>query len=363
MECSSESSAWLYYPEQLSAIEVSSAEGLYRRVRDSLGGLKFHERRFELAGHPVSLQATTEPLLERLYGAFRHLPACPGDPSLSIRIAECPCSGLPDAVTLEGGQTVGGHRFWISPDKRYFCHTLLASGSWYCIDRAASEIVGSVESVNRMSTFEQAKPVVRPLLLWLEQCRLMPVHAGMVSWRGKGILLGGHAGSGKSTASLSSLQAGLRMLAEDYTLLEQMADGTFTAHSLYNSAWVEADHLWRFPGLAERAIPGDEMANGKCILMLYETHPAQFLISAPVEYLVLPRVRAGGKTALYTASRADALKRCALESMVTLTRLGGAELDRLTRLVRSVDCYWLDLGVDLDQVGVLLKALVEQDPD
>lgn len=346
----------------MRTIGISSAEGLYRRLRDSLGNLKFHERRFEIAGHPVSLQATTEALLERLYGAFRHLPACPGDPSLSVRIAERPCSGLPDAVTLEGGQTVGGHKFWISPDKRYFCHTLLASGSWYCIDRAASEIVGSVESVNRMSTFEQAKPVVRPLLLWLEQCRLIPVHAGMVSWRGRGILFGGQGGSGKTTASLSSLQSGLKMLAEDYTLLEQMANGTFTAHSLYSSAWVESDHLWRFPGLADRAIPGDDMANGKCILMLHETHPAHLLISAPVEYLVLPRVRVGGRTALHTARRADGLKRFALESMVTLTRLGGAELDRLTRLVQSLNCYWLDLGVDLDRVGVLLKNLVEQDP-
>jgi hypothetical protein len=54
------------------------------------------------------------------------------------------------------------------------------------------------------------------------------------------------------------------------------------------------------------------------------------------------------------------LKRFALESMVTLTRLGAHELDRLTRLVHSVDCYWLDLGADLDQVGALLKNLVEQ---
>jgi len=345
----------------LNTTGISAAERLYGEVCESLENLEFRERRFWLAGHTVSLQANTEVLLEHLYGAFHHLSISPGAPSLSIRIGvdECRCFAPDNA--LDGGQTVGGHRFWTSPDRRYFSHTLLASGSWYCIDRAAGEIVGLVRSVSHMATFEQAKPAVRPLLLWLEQCGLTPVHAGMVSWRGKGILFGGRGGSGKSTASLSSLLAGLDLLGEDYTLLEQTEAGAFAGHSLYNSAWVEADHLWRFPGLAGRAIPGDQMANGKCILLLHETHPKQLISVAPVRYLVLPRVCPDGKTALHKASRADGFKRFALESMVTLTRLGAAELDRLRQLVQSVDCYWLDLGADLDQVGVLLKDLVERE--
>lgn len=339
---------------------MNPAEGLYRRVRDSLDRLIFQERRFLLAANPISLQANTEPLLERLHGAFAHLPASMGGAVLRIRIAERRAFDVPAPDALEGGQTVGAHRFWTSPDRRYFCHTLLPSGSWYCIDRAGNEIVGCVESVERMSTFERAKPVVRPLLLWLEQRGLTPVHAGMVSWRGTGILFGGRGGSGKSTASLASLQAGLDMLAEDYTLLEEI-DGAFLAHSLYSSAWIEDGHLGRFRGLQDHAISGDEAANGKSILLLHEMYPHRFRVSAPVRYLVLPRVRPGGRTALSRASRADGMKRFALESMVTLTRLGAAELERLTRLVHSVECYWLDLGADLDQVGVLLKNLVEQE--
>jgi hypothetical protein len=344
----------------LKFVAANPAEELYRRVRDLLDNVSFQERRFSLAGNPISLQATTAPILERLHGAFGHLAASRSEAALTVRITEAPGSGLVDAGTFERGQTVGGHRFWTSPDRRYFCHTLLASGSWYCIDRAENEIVGCVESVDRMSTFEQAKPVVRPLLLWLEQRGLTPVHAGMVSWRGTGILFGGRGGSGKTTASLAALQAGLDMLAEDYTLLEETGPGVFLAHSLYSSAWIEEHHLWRFQRLADRAIPGDQTANGKSILLLHEIYPNRFRASTPIRYLVLPRVREGGRTALCRASRADGLKRFALESMVTLTRLGTNELARLTRLVHSVECYWLDLGADLDQVGVLLKNLVEQ---
>ncbi len=345
----------------MTITDASVAGRLYGEIWDSLENLEFRECRFWLAGHTVSLQATTEVLLERLYGAFRHLPISAGVPSLRIRIAEDDYIGFAAGDSLEGSQTVGGHRFWTSPDRRYCCHTLLPSGSWYCVDRGAGEVVGLVRSVNQMTTFEQAKPVVRPLLLWLEQRGLTPVHAGMVSWQGKGILFGGMGGSGKSTASLSCLEAGLDMLAEDYTLLEQTEGGTFIGHSLYNSAWVHADHLWRFPALADGANPGDEMAGGKCILLLHETHSKQFINVAPVQYLVLPRVRPGGKTTLHKASRADGFKRFALESMVTLTRLGAAEIDRLRQVVQSVDCYWLDLGADLDQVGVLLKDLVERE--
>jgi len=340
---------------------ISPAEALYRQIQESLRNLKYHERRFLLAGRPVSLQATKEDLLEHLYRAFDHLPETAAAPELTIRIGEQHCADLINVDALDGGQTVGGHRFWVSADNRYFSHTLLSSGSFYCIDRAANEIVGCVESVDRMSTFERAKPVVRPLLLWLEQCGLTPVHAGMVSWRGKGILFGGRGGSGKSTASLSSLRAGLNMLAEDYTLLERAGERDFIAHSLYNSAWVEAEHLHRFPGLEQFAIPGDEMAKGKSILLLREIYPDRFLPSTPVWYLVLPQVCPGGQTALRRASRSEALKRFALESLVTLTRLGTAELNRLVALVHSVDCYWLDLGRNLDQVGVLLKNLVDGD--
>jgi len=342
-------------------VAISPAEALYRHIQESLRNLNCHERRFLLAGRPVSLQATADGLLELLYQAFDHLPVSAAAPELTIRIGEKHCADFISADALAGGQTVGGHRFWVSPDNRYFSHTLLSSGSFYCIDRAANEIVGCVESADRLSTFERAKPVVRPLLLWLEQCGLTPVHAGTVGWQGKGILFGGRAGSGKSTASLSSLQAGLDMLAEDYTLLEPAGERDFIAHSLYNSAWIEAEHLHRFPGLEQFAIHGDEMANGKSILLLREIYPDRFLASAPVRYLILPRVCPGGLTALRRASRSEAIKRFALESLVTLTRLGAAELDRLVAVVHSTDCYWLDLGRNLDEVGVLLKNLAESD--
>lgn len=344
----------------MSTRQPSTAERLHVQLSEALDGRAFCERRFHLAGKTVRLQATSDELLRHLYGAFEHLAVASSAPDLEIRIGEGAVWTPPPDHALSDGQSVGGHRYWTSPDRRYFSHTIVTSGSWYCVDRVRGRIAGWVRSTNGMSTFERAKPVVRPLLLWLEQCGLTPVHTGLVSWRGSGIMLGGRGGSGKTTAALASLEAGLDMLAEDYTLIRETGAGDFEGHSLYSSAWVEADHLWRFPGLAGGAVAGDEMAGGKCIMMLHDGHAGRLAAVAPVHYLVLPRVRANGRTALHPATRADGLKRFALETMVTLTRLGTAELQRLTRLVRTVDCYWLDLGADLDQVGVLLKALVER---
>jgi len=79
--------------------------------------------------------------------------------------------------------------------------------------------------------------------------RLVPLHAGCVAHDGRGVLLMGASGSGKSTVVLHSLLGGLDVLAEDSVLVEpQKLRATGVASFLH----IRRDSL-RFITAAQRA--------------------------------------------------------------------------------------------------------------
>ena len=66
-------------------------------------------------------------------------------------------------------------------------------------------------------------------------------HAAAVGRDGKGVLLAGRGGSGKSTTAICCVDAGMEYVGDDYVLLTRTP--TPTAHSLYNSAKIHTAFL------------------------------------------------------------------------------------------------------------------------
>jgi hypothetical protein len=110
-------------------------------------------------------------------------------PSLTLDLWDEAATGVAcDTADFGDGQA--------SPDARYVVHTRFQTTT--VLDRAAHRLLGRVRDAAALSLHERGRPLFTPLMLWLQDRRVQPVHAGLVARDGQGILFGGPGGSGKS---------------------------------------------------------------------------------------------------------------------------------------------------------------------
>jgi len=217
-------------------------------------------------------------------------------------------------------------------------------------DRRSKHMIGSVASAETLSLYESGRPLHPPLAQWLNDQRVPLIHAGLVSKDGKGVLLAGAGGSGKSTTALTCLEADYQYLSDDLLGLQLLSDGSFVGHSLYNSTYLEADHLSRFSKLGRHAVKNVDNAEDKLLVLLSEIFPTRLERAATIHVIALPRVSHQSESTFSFAPKSKALFALVPSSRNVNKRLGVADFEVLAQLVERVPCYWLDLGEDLDEI-------------
>lgn len=227
-------------------------------------------------------------------------------------------------------------------------------------DRRAKRIVGSMAWSDQVFLYERGKPLARLLVEWYKDQNVPVIHAGLVSRNGQGILFTGQAGSGKSTSTLACLCGGLKFLSEDYIGLQRLQDRSFMGHSLYNSVFLETDHLARFPDLVPYVIRGRLPYEEKSLIVLSQVFPKQLERVAPIRVLVLPRVVNESESRIRPATKGQALLALGPNSMLRLPSRGIAGFDMLAQLVEEVPTYWLELGHDLESVPRRVAELLAE---
>ena len=330
----------------------------------SSGQRQRFEHRFALAGLDVLLHSSVEPLADLFFRPFSHLQSAESaraDTQLDVEIVTgTPRPQLENAPRGDGFfRSAGSHRFHASPDGRFVCHEVLASNSVWCLDRHNRRIIGWVESAERVTHYEMGKPFANLLSLVVEPFGRYLIHAAVVSWRGQGVLFAGPGGAGKSTSALACLRGGFDFIGEDLVILDENPEDHFTAHSAYNSAWIEPGHLMRFGGLATHAQNSREVEQNKSLLMLADIFPGQLSASTPLRFIMIPRINPGTASAIEPAVKPDAFKQLAPNCLMTATRIDMNGFQTLARLVQATPCFQLTLGDDLDRVPDLIKRRVE----
>lgn len=322
--------------------------------------------RYRLAGHRVALRIAGRELARRLTRPLSQLAADddPSDPAeLTIDLWDgletgvpCPLLNLRDAFYRTW--PFGRHVLASSRDETTFgyqTHQALT-----LLDRTGSRIVGHVSSPDRLSLYELGKPLQPLLFAWLSDRDIVPVHAGLVSRDGVGILLGGAGGSGKTTTSLLCARSGFDYLGDDYVALPAADDDGYRAYGLYNSTWLEPDHARRFPWLVERLIRGDATED-KWLVILGDVGGVGLAADTRVGALALPRVAGTRETTWEPASRAEALRRLAPSSILQLPFISPRPaLGRMAELAQTVPVYRLELGTQLDRIPERIAELLRE---
>jgi hypothetical protein len=324
-----------------------------------------YETDFLMAGSVVRARIVGRALHDAFVKAFAHLTLA-GDSTrpvaLDVRLFDASEVGDEGATVSDEYNPSQPGAVVAAPDGRFvfFGRPQLDT----VLDRVASTVTGVVGSAARLTLYDLGRPLHSELLLWHNDRGLLPVHAGLVSREGQGVLLAGPGGSGKSTTSVMCHLAGFAYLADDYVAVEWKADGSVQGHSIYNSTHIEPDHLKRFPAhVASASRDGQLTREDKSLIILSGLDSGAFANDAAIRVLALPRVAHTTTTTVRPASKVEALMRLAPSSLFLLPYAGMGRLgfERLKDLVHRVPAYWLELGENLEEIPGVVDALLQQE--
>lgn len=143
------------------------------------------------------------------------------DASLSLlRVDPCPGKGAPPWWSPPAGYPGEGWRVRISPGLELWSHP------------EVEETIGGLGDYHdRESTLYQMRFALYPLYEETVLSGGLPVHAALLEHEGRGILLAGRSGVGKSTAC-SRVPVPWKPLGDDLVLVVRDAEGRYHAHAL-----------------------------------------------------------------------------------------------------------------------------------
>ena len=230
-----------------------------------------------------------------------------------------------------------------------------------CYDHNAHHIISSARWAEPMSIYERCKPLARPLLEWHNDRNVQIIHASLVGRDNRGVLFAGKSGSGKSTSALVCLGAGFQFLSEDYVGLQQVWDGSFIGHSVYNSVFLKICDLSRFPSFGPYLMKGLSHEE-KCAVVLSQVFPDRLARVVPIRAIVLPRIVDTTRPKFYYASKGDALLALGPSSLLQIPsrRLGAHGFSRVAQLIEKTPCYWLELGNDPTSIPDLVGEILSE---
>ena len=320
------------------------------------------ERDYDIGGRRLRMRFAGEGLVPFLTPALAHcrvsrpvpadLTVCVWD-SASTGIPLPACPWTPDGVFGEARIVVDN---WQGVEFVAFPH----GAEIDVLDRARGVGFHYLAGAHPSAASQSSLPLLTILDWWLAERDLHCIHAAAVGLESGGVLLAGRGGSGKSTTALACLRSPLHYVADDYCLLS--VAGAPRAQALYSSGKLAPSQRERLSFLTPPGAPS-EPCDDKEIVFLARAFPQKLLPGFPIRAVLAPRITGRAGTSLAAISPGTAMKALGPSS---LFQLGGARQRRLhaiATLVRTVPCYRLDLGTDLDAIpGVIVDLLSRVGP-
>ncbi len=183
---------------------------------------------------------------------------------------------------------------------------------------------------------------------------LVAVHAAALEKDGRGVLVPGARGQGKTTTSLTLARGGFRILSDDLPLLRATRAGPEVL-AFRGSVNVTPKTIGFFREL--RSAPSAPSNDGKRRVRIAEIFPRGLATACRPRLVLFPRIVDSRDSALEPLPKARALEELLPHSMVVHDReRAPRHFDLLARVIEGADCYRLHFGADLARVPALVGA-------
>jgi hypothetical protein len=332
-------------PRLSSGSAAQYLERLEQAFHEATRRLGAVEEEYVIAGRGVRLRFAGEALVPFLTPALAHLRTPVGE---AAALTVCIWDGIPPAACP-----------W-TPDGT-FGEARTVVDNWHGVEFVAFPHGEEIDALDRgrgvgfhcRATVgpHASLPLLTIIDWWLAERDLHCIHAAAVGLESGGVLLAGRGGSGKSTTALACLRSPLRYVGDDYCVLS--VDGAPHVHALYSSAKLARSEL-------ERLAPGAPPApcDDKDVVFLHRAFGEKLLPGFPIRAVLAPRITGRARTTLADISPGEAMKALAPSSLFQLSGARQRRLHAIASLVRTVPCYRLDLGTDLDAIPGVIHDLL-----
>jgi hypothetical protein len=188
----------------------------------------------------------------------------------------------------------------------------------------------------------------------LRSKELFLIHSGALGKDGKGILVPGFTGSGKTTLTIALVRQGFRFLSDDRPLLRENRPMELLAFP--ERVDVTEKTASFFPELRDLPVHLFKKGPLKKSFWIETAYPDSIVESCRPEVLIFPRVAERKRSRLIPLSRVEATERVLPHSLLVFERgIAEKQFHFLCRMVERMDCYELRFGQDVLQVHRVIE--------
>jgi hypothetical protein len=288
----------------------------------------------------------------------------------AARLADTPvpAPGSPTRIYVLSEATIGSLPEWtdVACDAAEF-HAILATAGlrvaypsrphqWLALDLAKGVGVQLARSPTDLPPWFAGAPL-RQHLHWLLRARGWRIaHAASLGLNGRGILLLGHGGAGKSGTTLAGIAAGLQTVGDDYVALSSAKPAI--ARLLFRVMKQDRAGLARTAELADRLshLPLNWM--NKVEFDPAAIFPSCFTGALRIDAIVLPRLSHAAVPHFAAATPGEAMRVLIPSNLFQFPGEPIDGLDDYAALVRSVPVHRLELSDDAADNGAALAEFV-----
>lgn len=201
---------------------------------------------------------------------------------------------------------------------------------------------------------------LRCFLHWEYAARGMRLtHAGTLGKGGRGVLLAGAGGAGKSGTVASGLLAGLDSVGDDYVLVEFDGDRSL-ARPLFTTLKQDQAGFDRL-GLA-RLLPDPGLLNwqGKYQFRVQDLCPRGVASELDIVALLVPQISGAAQSTITPLARKDALMALAPSGIAQMPGERESGFRFFGELTRRLPCYTLTLGTRGNEIAEMIAAFLDR---
>ena len=279
-----------------------------------------------------------------------------------------PAAGAPTRIYVLSEATIGSLPAWadVACDAAEF-HAILAAADlraaypfrphqWLALDLATGVGVQLARLPTDLPPWFAGAPL-RQHLHWLLRARGWRIaHAATLGLNGRGVLLLGHGGAGKSGTTLAGIAAGLQTVGDDYVALSN--PGPAIARLLFRVMKQDRAGVARMAGLADRLshLPLNWM--NKVEFDPAAIFPGCFTDALQIDAIVLPRISRAAVPRFAAATPGEAMRVLIPSNLFQFPGEPIDGLDDYAALVRSVPIHGLELSDHAADNGAALAEFV-----
>lgn len=292
-----------------------------------------------------------------LLGALRHLPAAGGRVDFSLRI----WSGDPAPPSIQALAKICNGRGEIMPLNVGALRAVYQPGARMLslLDMETGRGICWCPDLHRIPQYIRSSPCYAAIGWMAPPRRSLLMHAAAVGGAAGGLLIVGASGRGKSTLALSCIGSDLKILSDDYCLVQETAAGEYRVHRLYGAAKLARSQRFRFKNLPPEVVPAGEPDAEKIVYFLDEICPAQLLDRALLSAIVMPKIVEHDAWQIRRIPSARALLGFSASTVFQIPGADEGSLAWLARLAGRTPCFEVEVGAQIDRLPGQLKRVFE----